>query len=214
MILARALFRGQRAASAAEFALVLPLLILFLLGLIDTGRFMWEYNQAEKATQMGVRYAVATDIVPAGLSTYSFASQGGVIAGNPVPSSAAGSPPAWFGSATCNNSSCTCTGSNGICGVIGYDAAAFAAIVQRMNFMYHGATAPRVTVEYRNVGLGFAGDPNGPDVAPLVTIRLTGMTFQPLSTMMFGQGVTMPDFRAALTLEDGSNNGLSPPRAN
>ena len=194
----------QRGASAAEFALVLPLLLLLLLGLIDAGRFMWEYNQAEKATQMGVRYAVATAVVPAGLGSYSFASQGGVTAGESVPTSSAGSPPAWFGSATCNNASCTCSGSSGICNVIGYDPVAFGRIVARMNFMYHGATAPRVTVEYRNVGLGFSGDPNGPDVAPLVTVRLTGMRFQPLSTMMLGLGVDMPDFRAALTLEDGS----------
>ena len=44
-----------------------PLLPVLLLGLIDAGRFMWEYNQAEKATQMGVRYAVSTDLVPAGI---------------------------------------------------------------------------------------------------------------------------------------------------
>lgn len=191
------LFHDQRAASAAEFALVLPLLLLFLLGLIDTGRFMWEYNQAEKATQMGVRHAVATNVVPTGLSTYSFATSGGIIAGNPVPVSS-------FEQATCNTTSCSCSPSGGVCSVIGYDGLAFDAIVARMNDMYGPITDTNVTVEYRNVGLGFSGDPNGPDVAPLVTVRLTGMTFQPLSTMIFGVGVSMPDFRAALTLEDGA----------
>ena len=197
MSVSQPFLRDQQGASAAEFALVLPLLILFLLGLIDTGRFMWEYNQAEKATQMGVRYAVATDVVPTGLSTYSFATSGGIIAGNPVPVSS-------FEQASCNTTNCSCTPGGGVCGAIGYDGVAFDAIVARMNGMYRPITDANVSVEYRNVGLGFAGDPNGPDVAPLVTVRLTGMQFQPLTTMIFGVNVPMPDFRAALTLEDGA----------
>lgn len=197
MIATAAFFRDRRGASAAEFALVLPLLLLFLLGLIDTGRFMWEYNQAEKATQMGVRYAVATEMVPAGLEGYSFAISDGVFAGDPVPASS-------FQQASCNTTSCSCAPNGGVCNSIGYDDLAFNAIVARMNAMYGPITDSNVLIEYRNVGLGFSGDPNGPDVAPLVTVRLTGMQFQPLSTMIFGLQVPMPDFRAALTLEDGS----------
>ena len=55
-------------ATAAEFALVLPLLLMFMLGLIDVGRVMWTMNRAEKATQMGARYAVATAVLPQGLN--------------------------------------------------------------------------------------------------------------------------------------------------
>ena len=50
-------------AAGAEFALVLPLLILFLFGMIDVGRYMWTINQLEKATQVGARWAVVTDMV-------------------------------------------------------------------------------------------------------------------------------------------------------
>ena len=57
------LMRSDRAASAVEFAMVLPLLLLFLLGIIDVGRYMWALNTAEKATQMGARYAVVSDPV-------------------------------------------------------------------------------------------------------------------------------------------------------
>lgn len=59
----RALFADKRAASAAEFAMVLPLLIILLFGIIDAGRYMWSVNRAEKAAQMGVRMAVVTDYV-------------------------------------------------------------------------------------------------------------------------------------------------------
>lgn len=188
--------RDDRGATAAEFAMVLPLLLLFLLGILDVGRLMWEYNRAEKATQMGARYAVVTEMVPSGLETYSFALSDGILAGEPVPA-------ANFTSAECNTTNCSpCTGS--VCGSIGYDAAAFDAIVEAMNDMYPAITDANVRVEYRNIGLGYAGDPNGPDVAPLVTVRLTGLTFEPITLMLFGADIVMPDFRAALTLEDGS----------
>lgn len=194
----RALLRDRSGASAAEFALVLPLLLLFLLGLIDAGRYMWEHNRAEKATQMGTRYAVVTDMVPSGLASYSFALNDNVLAGNPVPASS-------FTSASCNATTCSCVGGS-VCNSVGYDAAAFDAIVQRMALMYPMISDSNVLVEYRNVGLGYSGDPNGPDVAPLVTVSLTGMKFSPITFALFGGDINMPDFRAALTLEDGSGN--------
>lgn len=176
-------------ASAAEFALVLPLLILFILGMVDAGRFIWEYNRAEKATQMGARYAVVADMVPSTLATQNFALSNGVPGGDPV-------PVGLFSSTTCDTNNCTNSW--------GYSAAAFDNIVARMKTMYEPIGDTNVTVEYQNVGLGYAGDPHGPDVAPLVTVRLTGLVFRPLSGMLFGVNVPMPDFRASLTLEDGS----------
>jgi TadE-like protein len=196
MIAVRNIVGNSQAASAAEFALVLPLFLLLVFGIIDAGRFMWEYNRAEKATQMGARFAVATDLIPSGLSTYSFSNSGGIPQGQPVPTTS-------FNYAVCTNSSCgTCVGS--ACGVIGYDGTAFTNVVRRMALMYPPIGPTNVQVEYRNVGLGYAGDPNGPDVAPLVTVRLQGLTFQPITCMVFACSVTMPDFRASLTLEDGT----------
>jgi hypothetical protein len=198
MKLFRALLRNQSAGSAAEFALVLPLLIMFIFGIIDTGRFMWEYNQAEKATQMGARYAVSTDLVLTGLSAYSFSTSGGVPQGTPV-------PVANFTSATCTSTTCTCVATTGgFCGTTGRSATAFTNVLGRMQAMYPPIKANNLTIEYRNIGLGFAGDPNGPDVAPLVTVRLTGMNFQPLTMMLLKRTVSLPDFAASLTLEDGA----------
>jgi Flp pilus assembly protein TadG len=197
MIKSTIFMRDQRGASAAEFALTLPLLVLLLLGLIDVGRFMYEMNSAEKATQMGVRYAVSTEMVPAGLETYSFATSGGILAGEPVPTSS-------FEQATCDTSTCSCTPGGAACTAAGYDAAAFDAIVARMKIFYPYITDTNVTVEYRNVGLGFSGDPGGSDVAALVTVRLQGIQYRPLTGLLFGVAIPMGAFSAALTLEDGA----------
>jgi Flp pilus assembly protein TadG len=194
------LVRTTSGASAAEFALVLPLMLIFLFGIIDVGRFLWQFNQAEKATQMGARYAVVTDPVASGLSTYSFSISGGIAQGTAVPTSS-------FSEATCTNVDCsTCTPGGGFCSVIGYNATAFANIVARMKMMYPTLTASNVRVNYRNVGLGFAGDPDGPDVSALVTVSVTGLTFRPITCLVFACSITMPDFRAALTLEDASGS--------
>ena len=194
----RRLALDTHGASATEFALVLPLLIILLLGMIDAGRFMWEYNSAEKATQMGVRYAVATGLVPSGLNGYSFAVSDNIPQGTPVPNSN-------FDHAVCNASNCnTCTGS--MCGSIGYDGAAFTNIVDRMQAMYAPITPANVQIEYRNVGIGFAGNPTGPDVSALVTVRLAGLQFQPVTCLMFPCTITMPSFSSALTLEDAAGS--------
>ncbi|MGC1270887.1 MAG: TadE family protein, partial [Croceibacterium sp.] len=79
------LFGNESGASAAEFALVLPVFLMFLVGMIDVGRYTWAFNEAEKATQIGARWAIATDPVPSALSSYSFVIDGGLEQGQPVP---------------------------------------------------------------------------------------------------------------------------------
>ena len=191
--------RDERGATAAEFAMVLPLLLLFLFGIIDVGRLMYTWNEAEKATQMGARMAVVTDMVPGGLAAMDYSTTLGQ--GVPVPTST-------FGSASCTKPSagvtCSCTGN---CPPLTpYNGTAFDDIVTRMKVFLPELTAANVAIDYTNSGLGYSGDPNGADVAPLVTVRIVNMKFQPLDLLLFGAAFDMPEFRAGLTLEDGSGN--------
>ena len=84
MIRLRFLIGDQRGASAAEFALVVPVLLIVLFGTIDVGRYAWNLSQAEKATQTGARWAVATDMIASGLYSYSFATSASVPQGTTV----------------------------------------------------------------------------------------------------------------------------------
>ena len=84
MIRARHLLCDTRGTTAAEFALVLPLMMILLFGTIDVGSYAWSLSRAEKATQTGARWAVATDMIDSGLYSYSFATSAGVPQGTVV----------------------------------------------------------------------------------------------------------------------------------
>ena len=76
------LVKDDRASSAAEFALVVPLLLLLMFGIIDVGRYMWTLNQLEKTTQMGVRYAVVSDPVTSVINA-DFVDEASIPGGDP-----------------------------------------------------------------------------------------------------------------------------------
>ena len=187
-------------AAGAEFAMVLPLLILLILGTIDAGRYMYTLNQVEKATQMGARMAVVTNMVPGGLAAQTYGTTLGQ--GAPIPTSS-------FGAAQCSSSagtvSCTCVTSP--CPTLTpVDTAAFTAITDRMMLIAGILHPNNVTIRYENSGLGYAGDPTGPDVAPIVTVSATSVSFDPLIGQFFGISLRFPVVSASLTLEDGQGS--------
>ena len=195
----RRLFRDASGASAAEFTLVLPLLILLLFGTIDVGRYAWSLSQAEKATQTGARWAVATDMIASGLYSYSFATSASVPQGTTVNATL-------FPGVVCDSDGTTCRcAAGGTCNFsLAKNGTAFNNLVTRMAQIYPGLTADKVVVTYAWSGLGFAGDPNGPDVAPLTTVSLRNLKFAPFSSQIFGGQVDLPQFAYTLPMEDGS----------
>ena len=72
-----------------------------------------------------------------------------------------------------------------------------------MQYMKPDIVANNVTVTYRGSGLGFAGDPNGMEIAPLVTVELSNIQFRPL-VLFNSVAFTLPAFRTTLTSEDSS----------
>src|SRR3546814_19990766 len=80
---------------------------------------------------------------------------------------------------------------------------AFNNIVNRMRLFMPEIGSANVTIDYDYSGLGYAGDPNGSDVSPLVKVSLKQLTFRPLLFMLFRGSITLPSFSAALTMEDG-----------
>ena len=193
----RRLLRDDSAASAAEFALVLPLLLVLLFAIIDGGRWMWTYNRAEKATQMGTRFAVVADPVAPAIGA-SYLGVGGLTQGDLIPAAA-------FGTVRCASGGCTCAAAP--CPPLGAaDTAAFTAIVNRMRLFMPDIQAANVVVEYSSSGLGYAGNPNGSDLQPLVTVRLGGpgaapVQFTPVTSLMLAT-LDMPPFTSSLTAED------------
>jgi Flp pilus assembly pilin Flp len=61
----RALRRDERGASAVEFALVMPLLLMILFGVITTGLTFSDHLSATNAVREGSRYGAAATVSPA-----------------------------------------------------------------------------------------------------------------------------------------------------
>jgi hypothetical protein len=193
------LIRDCDAATAAEFALVLPLLLFLLFGVIDAGRFLWEVNRAEKATQVGARVAVVTDMVPSGLAAEDYLDQtiGGVTLtqGDVIPAEA-------LGDIECTRTECNCI--SGLCpdDVGSLDTTTFDDVfLPRIQAMYPAVQASNVVLHFTGSGLGYAGDPHGSQISPIVTVQLTGLQFHPITTLLF-LTLGLPDFRTSLTAED------------
>lgn len=194
----RYFYRCNSGAAAAEFALVLPVFLLFLLGIIDVGRFMWTLNTAEKATQMGARAAVVSNFVAGGLFTADYSATLGQ--GAPITTDD-------FGAASCKMDDgtlqCDCLTAPCPATLTPTNTATFDAIVTRMSGIAPIIGANNVEIVYTNSGLGYAGDPNGADIAPLVTVSANNLTFTPLIFQFFGASFSMPTISATLTMEDG-----------
>lgn len=188
--------------------MVTPLMLILLFGVIDGGRFLWDFNRAEKATQVGARVAIVTASVPSGLAAEDYVgetvgaktlTQGDVI------------PAAALGDIKCTRDACSCQTSPCPSTLGTIDTTVFdTVLLPRMRAMFPAIQACNIELHYQGSGLGFAGDPNGMEIAPLVSVKLVHssncpLKFTPITSLLFAS-FDMPDFSTTLPAEDESGS--------
>jgi len=226
----RKLAADRGGSISVEYVIVIGLLFVLTIALIEFSLALWQWNTAEKATELGVRYAVQSNPVASAFLNYNAISGGGFAPGIFMTTTKV--PPFTLSCTTTDgvSGSCPCSGAG--CGafiaglggdpVDEFNGAAFNAILVRMDGVFRGSDLgpENVKIDYSHVGTGFAGRP-GLDIVPVVTVRLDGVTFdfmilsfiRPL--MFYGldqstsSGFLMPPFTATLSGEDMNSAGAS-----
>ena len=198
------LVRNRSGSSAAEFALVLPMLLGLIFLVIDGGRYLWSVNRIEKAAQWGARFAIVADPPTDAFTTAVAANYVGTVVGGVTLTQGDVIPIAALGKMVCNDAGC-CNPAN-LCTAPypagTYTQSKFRAIVDRMKLLSPDIAYSNVTVTYRGSGLGYAGDPSlSGQISPLVTVTVSGVTWAPVSGFaQFKAG--FPTIETTLSTED------------
>jgi len=147
--LIRRLIGDRRAAAAAEFAFIAPLLIGFTGAIFEVIFIAYDFNLASEATRRGLRTALVQD--PVGAVTN--------VNTTPVVCSKSGTAVACTGGSPSSSSSST-----------------FNAILSAMQAIKTDIAASNVQISYSTSGLD---DPvTAPGVVtPLITVKLIGLTY-------------------------------------
>ena len=184
--------RNTAGNTAIEFAMIAMVVFAFTFVIFEASFMFFQWNAAEKATQLGVRIATVSDPVATELTSFDGKTSGNRF-GDPM-------PPFSATPVVCDGATSTCN--NGFT----FLAAGLNRVASAMDKAYGGKgviTPDKVIVEYAPVaGLGFVGRPGGP--VPAITVRLQNMTYDfILVDGLFGLSpIAMPAFAATLVGED------------
>jgi hypothetical protein len=212
------IWHDQTGAVFAEFAILMPVVVLIVCGSIDFLYAFFQLNAAAKAVETGARIAAVSDPVAAGINNLPNEAilSGGELKG-PLPSF----------TVACSDSRCSCSGT--CTGMVDnpFDAAAMNRIVYgRRNTSSCGnasayytigmcnllpsITPANVVIVYTQTALGYAGRPGGP--VPTITVSLRNMHFHFFFlTPLLGVHIAMPPMTTTVTAQDlcsaGGNGG-------
>lgn len=162
-------------AVLAETAITLPMILLLIFGIIEIGFFLWQWNAANKATQLGVRYAVTSNPIVSGPGITT-----SPIHGRPLGTSCrrdSATNPCYTFWVECNLTAAnagTCIGSEAA-SAYSFQPAAAQAIIDRMQGVFPGLDPSTVRIRYSSNGLGFVGHPG--HVQNDVTVTIQGLDY-------------------------------------
>jgi len=200
----RRFWKHEGGGPAAEFAIVTFALVSLTMAIIDFGRATWQWNAAQKATQVAARIAVVRDPLYLPIKFhFNCTSPSTLVLGMLCLDTATNAirPECDFGTVVCNKAGC-----NGK----PYDvdqAQQFAEIYDAMLYAYPWLEDDQISITYTPTELGFVGKPGGPIAE--VTAEVSGEIFDFFA--LFPLGFTTMDmqaFRTTLTSEDLSDNSL------
>ncbi|RWF78019.1 MAG: pilus assembly protein [Mesorhizobium sp.] len=203
----RGFAKSEGGATTVEMAIVSTLLFAVVLGFVDFGYALYQWNAANKAVQLGARLASISDPVATALATA-------------APTTAPGAPVV---AAAYGPFACTYTAGTGACSNGGtFNAANFSRIFrgdtavtnddacvplatdQRpgMCHFFSGLRRDNVVITYSATGLGYQTRLGGP--VPTITVRLQNLTFQFffLGGLLGYGNLTLPSMLSTVTGED------------
>ncbi|MEM9011869.1 MAG: TadE family protein [Pseudomonadota bacterium] len=185
----------ERGAATLEFVIVFgPLIILFFFIIEMAFAYHWAIA-AQKGVENGVRVAVVqapvhSDLLDPGGGPARVRRVETAVLGDEGGSCAAGN--------CVTIADETCQG--GTLAVAECSTTDFQKIFQAVSRLAYGIAPEDVSITYRDVNLGYAGEP----YVPLVTVRIEPRAFA-LDLNLFGGETTLPGYEASLVAEDLSN---------
>lgn len=217
----RQLARDDQGSVLVEVSVMIPIIFIFILGVVDFLNAFQQWNAATKAVEVGARLAAVSDPLPSGFNNLAKAV---VTAGT---TSAGSTMPTFKVDCDGATGACTCTGScSGVGGAIQatamntllYGRGNSACVATPANYYFSGmcnffpVTAANVEVTYahdQSDGLGYAGREDGP--VPTITVKLKNVQFQFffLGALMNFLNITMPDQATTVTGEGMSSAAQS-----
>lgn len=188
--------KDESGTTIVEFSIIAVLLMVLTFGVMDTGYALWQWNNAEKATQIGVRLAAVSNPVANGLGTFDCGTST-IVPGMSCTNTGA----LTFGTITCSGKTQTCDNAS-----YPFSTAEATRVLQRMQRIFPQVKMENLVFQYEDLRLAFAGRRS--PVAS-VTVRMVNLTFNFIVLDAFlGTGpIPMPDFRATLTTEDLNSAG-------